>query len=122
MVNRKEEQGDEAIKKIKKEAGDNANIEWIPCDMEDLKQTKETFTKIRSEEKRLDLVRNTNRSYCVSSVNHKLYTAGSICWYQRKSVRRDERRDRPPFPSKLAGPILRLQSSVSNAAQNVQVT
>ncbi|CAG7949053.1 unnamed protein product [Penicillium nalgiovense] len=56
MVNRKEEQGDEAIKKIKKEAGDNANIEWIPCDMEDLKQTKETFTKIRSEEKRLDLL------------------------------------------------------------------
>ncbi|KAJ5227789.1 hypothetical protein N7489_008497 [Penicillium chrysogenum] len=56
MVNRKEEQGDEAIKKIKKEAGDNANIEWIPCDMGDLKQTKETFTKIRSEEKRLDLL------------------------------------------------------------------
>jgi 5-bromo-4-chloroindolyl phosphate hydrolysis protein len=69
MVNRKEEQGDEAIKKIKKEAGDNANIEWIPCDMGDLKQTKETFTKIRSEEKRLDLVGHFNRSHCVSSVN-----------------------------------------------------
>ncbi|CAG8908482.1 unnamed protein product [Penicillium egyptiacum] len=56
MVNRKEEQGDEAVKKIKKEAGDDANIQWIPCDMGDLKQTKERFTKIRSEENRLDLL------------------------------------------------------------------
>ena len=56
MVNRKEDQGDEAIKAIKKEVGDDANIEWIPCDMGDLKQTKDTFAKLRSEEKRLDLV------------------------------------------------------------------
>ncbi|KAJ5577622.1 uncharacterized protein N7459_006586 [Penicillium hispanicum] len=56
MVNRKEDQGDDAVKTIKKEAGDGASIEWIPCDMGDLKQIKETFTKLRSEEKRLDLL------------------------------------------------------------------
>lgn len=56
MVNRKEEQGQEAIKKIKEEAGENAQIEWIGCDMGNLKQVKEVFTGIREREKRLDLV------------------------------------------------------------------
>ena len=33
MVNRKEEQGQEVIDEIKSEAGEDAKIEWLPCDM-----------------------------------------------------------------------------------------
>jgi hypothetical protein len=57
MVNRKEEQGQEAIDKIKKEAGDYAKIEWVPCDLGNLKEVKEVFTGIKEREERLDLVR-----------------------------------------------------------------
>jgi len=56
MTNRKEEQGQEAIKKIKAEAGENAKIEWLPCDMGNLKEIQEVFTGIREREGRLDLV------------------------------------------------------------------
>jgi hypothetical protein len=56
MVNRKEEQGEEAIKKIKEECGQDAKIEWEGCDMGTLKEVKEVFTKIREREERLDLV------------------------------------------------------------------
>jgi len=56
MVNRKEEQGAEAIEKIKKEAGENAQIEWLPCDMGNLKEIKEVFSGIREREPRLDLL------------------------------------------------------------------
>jgi len=56
MINRKEEQGQDAIDKIKKEAGPDAKIEWIPCDLGSLKEVKEVFTGIREREKRLDLV------------------------------------------------------------------
>lgn len=56
MVNRKQDQGLASIEKIKKEAGSNAMIEWLPCDMGNLKQIKETFTKFREQEERLDLV------------------------------------------------------------------
>jgi len=56
MVNRKEEQGDEAIKKIKEECGQDAKIEWEGCDMGTLKEVKEVFTRIREREDRLDLV------------------------------------------------------------------
>lgn len=56
MVNRKQDQGLEAIEQIKKEAGPDAMIEWLPCDMGNLKQIKETFTKFREQEERLDLV------------------------------------------------------------------
>ena len=58
MVNRKEEQGEEAIKKIKEEAGEKAQIEWMGCDLGNLKQVKEVFTRIRDREQRLDLVRD----------------------------------------------------------------
>lgn len=57
MVNRKEEQGDDAIKKIKEEAGQDARIEWIGCDIGNLKQIREVFSDIREREDRLDLVR-----------------------------------------------------------------
>ncbi|CAJ2510863.1 Uu.00g064880.m01.CDS01 [Anthostomella pinea] len=56
MVNRKEDQGEDAIKKIKDEAGQDARIEWVGCDMGNLKQIKEVFTGIREREERLDLV------------------------------------------------------------------
>ncbi len=58
MVNRKEEQGEEAIKKIKEEAGEKAQIDWMGCDLGNLKQVKEVFTRIRDREQRLDLVRD----------------------------------------------------------------
>ena len=60
MVNRKEEQGEEAIKKIKDECGQDAKIEWEGCDMGTLKEVKEVFTKIREREERLDLVSLTH--------------------------------------------------------------
>lgn len=56
MINRKEEQGHEAIKKIKEECGSEAQIEWLPCDLGNLKEVKEVFTGIREREERLDLI------------------------------------------------------------------
>ncbi len=56
MVNRREEQGDEQIQKIKGEVGEDAKIEWEGCDLADLNQVKEVFTRIREREDRLDLV------------------------------------------------------------------
>jgi NAD(P)-dependent dehydrogenase (short-subunit alcohol dehydrogenase family) len=56
MVNRKEDQGEDAIKKIKEEVGSDAQIEWEQCDLGNLKQTKEVFTRIRERESRLDLL------------------------------------------------------------------
>ncbi|KAH3520846.1 hypothetical protein KXV64_006356, partial [Aspergillus fumigatus] len=55
MVNRKEEQGQSAIDKIKEEAGADAKIEWIPCDMGDLNKIKEVFSGIRERESRREL-------------------------------------------------------------------
>ncbi|RAH46231.1 short chain dehydrogenase/reductase family protein [Aspergillus brunneoviolaceus CBS 621.78] len=56
MVNRKEEQGQSAIESIKKEAGEGAQIEWVPCDMGNLKEVREVFEGIRQREERLDLL------------------------------------------------------------------
>jgi NAD(P)-dependent dehydrogenase (short-subunit alcohol dehydrogenase family) len=55
MVNRKEDQGQEAIDKIKEEAGSDAKIEWVPCDMGNLAQIREVASRF-VEEERLDLV------------------------------------------------------------------
>ncbi|CDZ96748.1 short-chain dehydrogenase [Phaffia rhodozyma] len=55
MINRKEEQGDEAIAKIKAEVPE-AIIEWVHCDLGDLKETKQVFEKLAKEEDRLDLL------------------------------------------------------------------
>lgn len=55
MVNRKEEQGDEAISKIKEESPE-AQIEWIGCDLGNLKEVKEVFGGFAKREERLDLV------------------------------------------------------------------
>jgi len=56
MVNRKEEQGQEAIDKIKKETNGEAKIEWVPCDLGNLKEVRKVFGGIRDREERLDLV------------------------------------------------------------------
>ncbi|KAK3685241.1 hypothetical protein B0T22DRAFT_517208 [Podospora appendiculata] len=56
MVNRKEEQGDEAIKKIKTESPD-ASVEWRECDMGNLAQVRDVFSKLRDTElARLDFL------------------------------------------------------------------
>jgi NAD(P)-dependent dehydrogenase (short-subunit alcohol dehydrogenase family) len=57
MINRKEEQGQAAIDKIKEEAGEDAKIEWLPCDLGNLREVQEVFSGIRKREQRLDLVR-----------------------------------------------------------------
>jgi NAD(P)-dependent dehydrogenase (short-subunit alcohol dehydrogenase family) len=56
MVNRKEDQGQEAIDKIKEEAGSDAKIEWVPCDMGNLAQIREVASRFVEKEERLDLV------------------------------------------------------------------
>lgn len=60
MVNRKEEQGDEAIAKIKAEAAEkgvnDVQIEWKGCDLGTLKQVKEVFSELAEKEDRLDFL------------------------------------------------------------------
>ncbi|KAF2144343.1 uncharacterized protein K452DRAFT_223861 [Aplosporella prunicola CBS 121167] len=56
MVNRKEEQGQEAIKKIKEEVGEKAKIEWTSCDMGNLAQVRDVCTGIHKRMERLDLL------------------------------------------------------------------
>ncbi|KAL4976274.1 hypothetical protein BDW66DRAFT_135557 [Aspergillus desertorum] len=56
MVNRKEEQGQEAIAKIREEAGPDAKIEWVPCDMGNLAQIREVASRFVEKEERLDLL------------------------------------------------------------------
>ena len=55
MVNRKEEQGTEAIDAVKKEKAD-AQIEWKHCDLGNLKEVKEVFTELRNSLDRLDFL------------------------------------------------------------------
>lgn len=56
MINRKEDQGQDAIDKIKQEAGPTAQIEWMECDVGNFQQIKDTFTSLREREVRLDLL------------------------------------------------------------------
>jgi len=56
MINRKEDQGNAAISEIKKEVGEQAQIEWTPCDLGSLKEVKEVFSRIAKDEERLDLL------------------------------------------------------------------
>jgi NAD(P)-dependent dehydrogenase (short-subunit alcohol dehydrogenase family) len=55
MVNRKEEQGANAIEDIKKDKAD-AQVEWKHCDMGNLKEVKEVFTELRNSLDRLDFL------------------------------------------------------------------
>jgi len=56
MVNRKEEQGQDAIQKIKEESENKADVDWVGCDLGNLKEVKEVFTGIQDREEHLDLV------------------------------------------------------------------
>ena len=59
MINRKEEQGDEAIKKITalgEEQGKKVDVEWVGCDMGSLKEVKEVMSGLSGRLERLDLV------------------------------------------------------------------
>ena len=55
MVNRKEEQGSDAIATIQAESP-GAQVDWKECDMGNLKQVKEVFTKLGQELDRLDFL------------------------------------------------------------------
>ncbi|KAJ4309721.1 hypothetical protein N0V94_008791 [Neodidymelliopsis sp. IMI 364377] len=55
MINRKEEQGTDAIETIKKEKPD-AQVEWRHCDMGNLKEVKDVFTDLRNSLDRLDFL------------------------------------------------------------------
>jgi len=70
MVNRKEEQGDEAISKIKSE-NEHADVEWIGCDLGNLQETKEVFDRIKEKEERLDLL------ICSAGINTNKYDVDS---------------------------------------------
>lgn len=53
MVNRKEDQGDDAIAKIKEESP-NADVEWKKCDLGYLPRVKYVFSELRDSLERLD--------------------------------------------------------------------
>jgi len=55
MVNRKEEQGAEAIANIKKESPD-ADVDWKECDLGNLSQVKEVFSNLCHKLDRLDFL------------------------------------------------------------------
>ncbi|KAK4055010.1 hypothetical protein OIO90_003351 [Microbotryomycetes sp. JL221] len=67
LVNRKQEQGDLAIKQFKEEIGDEIDVTWIGCDLGNLRQTKEIFDKIASDEKRMDVL------ICSAGINVNTY-------------------------------------------------
>ncbi|KAF2676499.1 NAD(P)-binding protein [Lentithecium fluviatile CBS 122367] len=55
MVNRKEEQGNDAIEKIKQEGGEaEVDVSWTHCDMGNLKEVQEVFSGSRKELDRLE--------------------------------------------------------------------
>ncbi|KAK7429824.1 hypothetical protein QQZ08_003669 [Neonectria magnoliae] len=55
MVNRNEEQGSDAISKIKDESPD-ADVDWTKCDMGNLGQVRTVFSKLRDSLDRLNLL------------------------------------------------------------------
>lgn len=56
MVNRKEEQGNEAKSEISSLSEGKASIEWKHCDLGDLKQVRDVFSEIANKEDRLDFL------------------------------------------------------------------
>jgi NAD(P)-dependent dehydrogenase (short-subunit alcohol dehydrogenase family) len=55
MVNRKEEQGNDAIETIRKETPD-ADVDWKECDLGSLRQVREVFSSLRDSLDRLDFL------------------------------------------------------------------
>lgn len=56
MINRKEDQGTAAIEELKKELGPETPVEWMHCDMGNLKEIQSVCQDIKNKENRLDLV------------------------------------------------------------------
>lgn len=59
VMSRKEENGDEAVRKIKESAGDAGtvpDITFVQCDLGDLKSVKQVADNLSNEEGRMDLV------------------------------------------------------------------
>ena len=56
VLSRKQESGDEAIKKIQNEAAGGADIEFISIDLGNLMNVREVADRIREGESRLDIV------------------------------------------------------------------
>lgn len=53
ILSMKEEHAQEAMDELKK-WGNPEHVEWVQCNLEDLKQTDQTAQKFKSELKRLD--------------------------------------------------------------------
>jgi len=102
MVNRKEEQGDEAISKIKEETP-SAKIEWKECDLGSLKAVRDVFSNLRESLPRLDYLSlcagiNTNkfeldsdgidRHFGVNFLGH-FYAINQLWPLLRKTSRRE---------------------------------
>lgn len=128
MINRKEDQGNLAIEKIKKEVPE-AQIEWIHCDLGSLKETKEVFEKLAETEDRLDLVRFSLFSsfllffripFFIRTDRGIHVLARSVCGSQRQSTRARRRPDRPTLRCQLARSLLRHQLVVSSNPEDVQ--
>lgn len=62
LVSYEDERGSEAVQKLKDEFGAHVDVEWHQCDMGSLKAVRDTFTKIRDAQQRLDLVRSRIRN------------------------------------------------------------
>jgi hypothetical protein len=58
MINRKEDQGKHAIEQIRQETP-GADVDWVGCDLGNLKEVKTIFSDLREKLDRLDLVITT---------------------------------------------------------------
>jgi hypothetical protein len=56
MINRKEDQGKHAIEQIRQETL-GADVDWVGCDLGNLKEVKTIFSDLREKLDRVDLVR-----------------------------------------------------------------
>lgn len=77
MINRKEEQGNDAIEDITEEVqkeGGKGSVEWVGCDLGDMKQVKEVFSGLAKRLDRLDYV-------CSSFPPIKQWCTGKIVKY-----------------------------------------
>ncbi|KAL1958256.1 hypothetical protein VTO42DRAFT_4764 [Malbranchea cinnamomea] len=56
LISSNEEMGSEALKRIRSDFGESAQVEWHGCDLGNLKQTREVVSRIAQKEQRLDLL------------------------------------------------------------------
>lgn len=58
----KEEHAEQAMEELKK-WGDTSKVQWVQCNLEDLKWVDEVAKKLKSEEKQIDAVRPAPTPY-----------------------------------------------------------